>query len=309
MCDSAHVDETLARAAGEIAAFATVPIYGLSDGELRESAVTLQRIVSQATAALSAVVRESGGRDLPRQDGAPSTVSWLRELLRVTASEARTLVAVGEILHARTTLAETVAAGAINVGQVLAIGHVLHDVPAEEPALVDKVEGVLVAYAQQFEPTILRRLGQRVLAHVHPELADQRLRDRLDREEKHARQRRGLTMSPDGLGGVRLLGVLDSERAAIIRTAIEPLTAPLRDRGGPDPRTAAARRADALVEVCRLALRTGDLPDSGGQAPQVIVTIDYLALRRDVAVGHLDTGDMLSPAAARRLACDAGILR
>lgn len=296
------------RAAAEVASFASAPIYGLSDATLRESAVALQQIVSQATAALSALIRESDGHDLPRRDGAPSTVSWLRELLRVTATEARTLVAIGEILDTRTTLAETVAAGAINVGQALAIGHVLRDVPVEEPALADKVEGVLVEYAQQFEPTILRRLGQRVLAHVNPELADQRLRDRLEREEKHARQRRGFTMSPDGLGGVRLTGVVDSEGAAIIRAAIEPLTAPVRDDDGPDSRTAAARRADALVEVCRLALRTGDLPDSGGQAVQVNVTINYDALRRDVDVGHLDTGEMLPPAATRRIACDAGIL-
>jgi Domain of unknown function (DUF222) len=302
------MDGTLKWAASEIASFTSTPVYGLSDPALRESAVDLQRIVSLATAALSTVIRESHGRDLPDRDGAASTVAWLRELLRVTAAEARSLIAVGEILDARITLADAVSVGAVNVGQVLAIGHVLRDVPADEPALVDKVEGVLVEQAQQFEPTILRRLGHRVLAHVNPELADQRLRDRLEREEKHARERRGLTMSPDGLGDVRLLGVLDSEGAAIIRAAIEPLTAPLRDCGGPDPRTAAARRADALVEVCRLALRTGDLPDSGGQAAQVIVTIDYEALLRDVAVGHLDTGQMLSPATARRTACDAGIL-
>jgi hypothetical protein len=107
---------------------------------------------------------------------------------------------------------------------------------------------------------------------------------------------------------VRLSGVVDSEGAAIIGAAIEPLTAPPRDLTRPDLRTPAARRADALVEVCRLALRSGELPDTGGQPAQVVVTIDYDALRRDVAVGHLDTGQLLSPATTKRLACDAGIL-
>jgi hypothetical protein len=302
------MDEALERVGAEIAGFAARPVYGLSDVALRESAVALQRIVSQATAALSVVVREAQGRDLPGRDGAASTVSWLRDLLRVTAAEARTVVAVGEILDARVALADAVTAGAINVGQAVAIDHVLRDVPVEDPVLVDKVEGVLVEYAQQFEPAILRRLGQRVLAHVNPDLADQRLRDRLEREERHARQRRGFTLAPDGLGGMRLSGILDVEGAALVAAAIQPLATPVKGDDGPDPRTAQMRRADALVEVCRLALRTGDLPADGGQPAQVTVTIDWQALSRDVAVGQLDTGAMLSVAATRRLACDAGIL-
>ncbi len=155
---------------------------------------------------------------------------------------------------------------------------------------------MLIGHATQFEPGILRRLGDRVLAHINPDLADQRLRDRLDREQRHAQQRRGFTLSPDGLGGIRLSGVLDVEGAAIIDAAIGPLSAPTRDASGPDLRTPAARRADALVDVCQLALRTGELPAAGGQPPQLNVTIDLDALQRDVAVGQFDTGALLTPA-------------
>ncbi len=302
------MDGTLERAAAEVRSFVAAPAYGRSNADLRESAVALHRMTSQATAALATLVREAQGRDLPREDGAASTVSWLRDLLRMSVAEARTLVALAEILDARVALADAVDVGVANVGQAVAIGHVLRDVPAADPALVDKVEGILIEHARQFEPTILRRLGERVVAHLDPDLAEDRLRGRLEREERRAQQRRGFTMSPDGLGGVRLSGVVDSEGAAIIGAAIDPLAAPLRDVTGPDLRTPAARRADALVEVCRLALRSGELPDSGGQPAQVAVTIDYDALRRDLAVGHLDTGQVLSPAATRRLACDAGVL-
>ena len=232
MCDSRRVDGTLERAAAEVRSFVAAPAYGRSDAELLESAVALHRIATLATAAVSALVCEARGRDLPRRDGAASTVSWLRDLLRVTAAEARTLVALAEILDGRVALADAVDAGAMNVGQAIAIGHVLRDVPADEPALVDKVEGTLIEHSRQFEPTILRRLGERVLAHLNPDLAEERLRARLEREERHAQQRRGFTMSPDGLGGVRLSGVVDSEGAAIIGAAIEPLTAPLRDEIG-----------------------------------------------------------------------------
>ena len=82
VCESGVMDEALERVGAEIAGFTARPVYGLSDVALRESAVALQRIVSQATAALSVVVREAQGRDLPGRDGAASTVSWLRDLLR-----------------------------------------------------------------------------------------------------------------------------------------------------------------------------------------------------------------------------------
>ncbi len=237
-----------------------------------------------------------------------STVAWLRDLLRISPAEARLLVTLGQVLEERPVLADAVTDGTVNAAQAVAIGRVLADVPDHEPGLVDKVETVLIGHATQFEPAILRRLGDRVLAHINPDLADQQLRDRLDREQHHAQQRRGFTLTPDGLGGIRLTGVLDVEGAAIIDAAIAPLTKPFRDASGPDLRTPAARRADALVDVCQLALRTGQLPAHGGQPAQIIVTIDLDALQREVAVGQLDTGQLLTPATTRRLACDAAIL-
>ncbi len=218
------------------------------------------------------------------------------------------MIALGQLIDQRPTIAAAVDSGTVNPAQALTIGHVLDDIAPEEPALVDKVEAILIDHATQFEPAILRRLGERVLAHISPDRADARLRDKLDREERHARQRRGFTLSPDGLGATRISGILDTEGAAIVAAAIEPLARPVRDDNGPDLRTAPARRADALVEVCRIALAAGGLPDTGGTPPQLNVTVDFDALTREVAVGQLDTGALLSPSATRRLACEAQIL-
>jgi hypothetical protein len=62
------------------------------------------------------------------------------------------------------------------------------------------------------------------------------------------------------------------------------------------------------VEICRLALNTGKLPENGGDRPQVTVTINFDNLRDQIGAATLDTGERLTPAQARRLACDAQLL-
>jgi hypothetical protein len=89
-----------------------------------------------------------------------------------------------------------------------------------------------------------------------------------------------------------------------VRAALHPLCQPLPA----DDRTPAQRRADALTEICRLALRTGQLPDDGGEPPQLAVTVAYQPLTHTLTTATTDTGERLSPASARRLACDARIL-
>ena len=75
-----------------------------------------------------------------------------------------------------------------------------------------------------------------------------------------------------------------------------------------DERTFGQRRADALVEVCRLALNTGELPANGGDRPQLALTMRFADLREQTGPATLDTGDRLTATQARRLACDAHLL-
>ncbi len=66
-------------------------------------------------------------------------------------------------------------------------------------------------------------------------------------------------------GMVRWAGWLDGEAGALLSAAIDPLAAPRPARDGtPDPRSAGRRRADALLELTRLAVALAACPKPAG---------------------------------------------
>jgi len=75
-----------------------------------------------------------------------------------------------------------------------------------------------------------------------------------------------------------------------------------------DARTPQQRLADALVEAGERLLAQGGLPASGGERPQLVVTLDYDRLAAGLGSGTLTRGEEITPSAIRRLACDAGII-
>jgi len=94
-----------------------------------------------------------------------------------------------------------------------------------------------------------------------------------------------------------------------------------RDGGGPDvegcdapapgdkdPRTAAARRADALLEIIGRGVASPEGVTRSARAT-LVITMSLEALMDALrGVGMLDTDAALSPSAVRRLACEAGIV-
>lgn len=132
-----------------------------------------------------------------------------------------------------------------------------------------------------------------------------------DTERDEQRLRRGRALHSykceNGMTEYRVL--LDPEGAAIVDSAISALSAPQKGAdGSPDERSAARRRADALVEVVARGV------SSPGKAPKtekakVLVTIRWEDLRNDVrGAGLTMTDEVLSPATVRKMACDGGII-
>ncbi|WP_406060187.1 DUF222 domain-containing protein [Micromonospora sp. NBC_00860] len=299
--------EALEQVGGAVDDCAETTLWGLSDDELLASLDATQVLSQRLATVQLGLVRELDGRGVAVAQGASSTAVWLRERLRLSGRNARQLVQLAATIDAAPpAVRDALLSGAITVEQGRVVAETIAALPVEAgPEVADKATQLLVTWADRFDPTILSRLGERVLTHVAPELADQAELKALERATERAEARRHVTLSEQQNGQVRLSGNLDTETASLLREAIDPLCAPA---GEHDDRSHGQRRADALGEICRLALRTGQLPDNGGDRPQLVVTVSLDELVNGVRAGTLETGTRLTPGAVRRLACDAGVL-
>ncbi|MGW0214732.1 DUF222 domain-containing protein [Micromonospora chokoriensis] len=299
--------EALAQAEEVIAVCADTAAWALPEHELIAALDTAHRVEQRLAAVKLDLIRELDGRGIARAHGASSTTVWLRERLHLTVTAARRLVDLAVTLDTgNPAVRQALLDATITVEQARVIADAAATVSTTAGTeIADKAIGVLVDWAGQFDPTLLRRMATRILDHVAPEVADATAEAALRAEEARAVRDRHVTISSQSDGRLRLSGVLDVEAAALLRAALDPLTAP---SGPDDTRTAGQRRHDGLADVCRLALRTSDLPEHGGDPTQIVITTDYDALTRQLRAGTLDTGLQLTPGAVRRLACDAAII-
>ena len=164
-----------------------------------------------------------------------------------------------------------------------------------------------------------------------------------DLQERGAHTARYLSLTPDTLGGVRIKGYASLEEAELVKTTLMPLAAPVAtdpgacggdpttvgqirfdDQGhrlrhdcpdpmcahdGRDTRDHGVRMWDALVEACRRLQTTDTLPHAHSTSARITVTMSIEDLRDQLDTqGLLPTGDTLSAAVVRRLACDADII-
>jgi len=131
----------------------------------------------------------------------------------------------------------------------------------------------------------------------------------LERDEQRRRLGRALHKSRGPAGMSRYQLVLDPEGAAILDAAVAALSAPVKGPAGElDPRRAATRRADALLEVIRRGVSAPGKPATSEKA-QIIVTIPLAHLQDGCrGAGLTMSGELLSPAVLRRMACDARII-
>ena len=246
--------------------------------------------------------------------GGLSVTDWLRSLdPTLSAGQAKDYVTVARAvtrprwaeLAARVTMGHVTVAKAARIIEFEQRTERVADPGEVATAVADLLDRAPELIAEDFTG-LVRHHTEQVRP---PEDVDQ---DRLDAGRRASR---GLWFGPPSRTGmVTMRAVLDPEAAATLKSAVDPLSVPCpsRDRRGrvtePDPRTPAKRRADALLEIVARGVAAADgLPVTDKARLVVTVAHDVLAgqLR---GTGAAMSGDVLSVATVRRLACDAGII-
>jgi Domain of unknown function (DUF222)/HNH endonuclease len=264
-------------------------------GRLQRQLNSLQGQFLRRLAALDARGAAGADQDQP----APSTASWLRQRLRMSANAAHSAVRTARALF-RGPLpesAQALMAGDLSAAHAQAVVDGTHQLPDQ---LVAAAEPVLVEAARHLDPPQLRRL----VGHLC-EVADP---DGADRARAYRHERRGLWLSPTFDRMVALNGLLEPEAGQTVMAALEPLARPA---AADDTRTGGQRTADALTELARRASEEGRLPKAGGVQPQLLVTVDLDSLlgRPGGVGGDMGWAGPLDPEACRRLACDGAVTR
>jgi hypothetical protein len=330
---------------GEVDGLLADETWRLSDDELELLMEEVHGLAARLVAVRGRLHVEAFTRGFATRHGAGDLAAWLRDRFALATFEARRQVSLARDLDGpcRATGA-ALAAGLISLDHAWVICQGMRslsaEISAEERA---RAERILLDNARSLDPHRLVK----VAAHLREQLtrvdpspggddpdADSRTGEHDGRGRRGsgpagdtgggdtgaggsggdgpdpARARR-LTFTDTAHGTTLINGELDAEGAALLRTALDGLSAPRPAADGTlDSRSPAQRRADALVELVGRALNADTVPASGGTRPHLVVTIPWntlLAAGAEPAV--TSWGQPLPRGVLNRLSCDAEVTR
>jgi hypothetical protein len=236
-------------------------------------------------------------------DGALTAVSWMTHRLPVSRSRAQEDVRTARFLDQHERAAKAVSVGDISVDHVRALGRVVNDRRQDlfadhEDALLDAAEVLSVGDFAK----VAKQWGR---------LADDQLAS-ADFMEQYDNRR--LVIAKTFQGALHVDGLLDPEGGSIFAAAIDVLSPPdpIDMPGG--PRTAAQRRADALVQMSRIILQGAKGTGVSPTNINAIVDIDRLdkhqAGRSSVESRcEIDWSGPIGRETLLRMSCDCAVSR
>ncbi|AXE37380.1 HNH endonuclease signature motif containing protein [Acidipropionibacterium virtanenii] len=333
------------------------------------AAMRRARALADRMVALAAVYT-----DLVARTGATekTTGTPLSDYLAVTegrsSSEATGLVHQASRITVDPRVRDAALAGTVSPGKAAAAGAVLREMPLTEMTEAQRsaASGVLLDQAASGATTRqISRSADKVLGQVAPGLAptaDQKAAE-AERRRRQAVRERYLTFTDTGQGSVRFFGQLPQTEGDLLRKVVQACVE--RGRGDErrelenlkaqktsgelsagqyfaartalgerESRTTAQRQADALTDMVAVLQDQGQIPVAGGEAPRVVVTLDYTKLLqlaveaaatgtrpdgtvldevsaarlRTALTGTTESGQDVSASQVRLACCDAGVL-
>jgi hypothetical protein len=292
---------------------AGVELPGLGEDELLDVLREVERARRRLEAYEARLVAELDERNLPGKYLARSTAALLAGVLNLSPREAAQRVRHARHLGPRITVtgqrlapllpaaAAARAAGTITGQHVSVIITAIDKLPITlPPQQIAQAERFLVEQAKLFDASVLSGIARRLLDTLNPDgwLDDENYQHRLP----------FLTLTPTGDGLHRLTADLDTETAALASTVLHSLAAPRPGTDGDrDERSAGQRMHDAFRSVLKLALRSGQLPQSGGVPATVLITMTADQFETRTGLARTSYGQQLSVDQALRLAEEAAI--
>jgi hypothetical protein len=232
-------------------------------------------------------------------DGIRSCAHWLSWRCSIGLGTAREHVRVAQALRDLPLVRETFSRGELSYCKVRAITRIAN--PQTEAQLVELAHH---ATGAQLEKLVR---GYRRVQRATCEQAQE------------AHERRYVAWSWEEDGSLRFEGRLPADEGALLLRALEAAEGPpLMGAGAPEISaqtpvrgTPFQRRANALATVARTALAAGELERQGSDPVELVVHVDAQTLGSDRIVerSELAQGPPLAPETARRLGCDAALMR
>ncbi|NYJ74365.1 HNH endonuclease signature motif containing protein [Allobranchiibius huperziae] len=315
-------------------------LYQLSEGQLGGFVATMVGLVSRAESLAAVATTEAVTRGVVANSTATDAGGWVGACVAESEGVAEPAVCrrIGSVATGcadprNRVVADALAAGVVTVHCArVALREVPKVLPVIPGAERDEVLCWYLALSHTGTRT-LRDLSARIIGRFAPEV--------LVAQEEHQQACETLTWAdlPNGL--TRLTADLSTGHAAVIKHAIQALSAPRSDgntadaAADPTPsaapsapgavterdtRTPSKRRADALTELAEVAARLldGDRSHSSGTvggSAKIVITLDRQTLIDQLsAAGHLPgigrtiNGDLLDAGTLRRMACDADLI-
>ncbi|WP_310961650.1 HNH endonuclease signature motif containing protein [Nocardioides terrisoli] len=331
----AAVDEAVDKVAG------VEPVF-LTTTEKQSVLVGLRRVQDRLAglglrvlAVADDVAEESGDRD---------AAVWLAHVTRTERSPNSRDLRLGEALERRwTRLGVALGEGSVNLAQARVVAQALEELPGDlDPGILVEAEEHLIGLAADHRPRELAVLGAKILEVLAPDIAEAEEGRRLEEQERRARESTRLFTRRLGDGSTRIGIKVPDAVADRLMTYLDAFTSPrhgLNDGTtvpGPnhdpdkDPTSApanplgtigmvgvgegdripAARKRGLAFTALLEALDPARLPEHGGDATTVIITLTLDQLRSQLTAAGVITSDQgrISAGEARRLACTAQLV-